>query len=156
MKFDNLRWTLRVTLMFFVGVVPAMLLLLIVIVIMPLVGVIAEFVAWFAIMALLALSGFVGLLGATFRDGQERVLPNGLTIVLVLLGLLAALPYLYGLAPDAVEDGGSFLLLTALLFGPVVCSVYFLIEQFILALRGRRGASNNCLASDAAKPRASG
>jgi hypothetical protein len=156
MKLDNLRWTLRITLMFSIGVVPAILLLLIILVLMPLMGIIAEFVYWFALMVFLALLGIVGLWGATFRDGKERGLPNGIAIVLVLFGLLAALPYLYALAPDAVEDGGFFLLLTSLLLGPVACAVYFLVEQFILMLRGRSGASNSSLESDAAKPRASG
>jgi hypothetical protein len=156
MKLDPLRSTLRITLMFFLGVVPAILLLLIILALMPLVAIIYEFVIWFAIMAFLALLGIVGLCGATFRDGEERVLPNGITIVLVLFGLLAALPYLYSLAPDAVEDGGFSLLLTVLLVGPVACSAYFLIEQLILALRARRGASHNSLDSDAARPRASG
>ena len=63
---------------------------------------------------------------------------------------------MHGLAPDAIEDGGLFLWLTVLLVGPVACSVYFLIEQLFLALRRRRGASNNSLERDAAKPRASG
>jgi hypothetical protein len=155
MKLDQLLWTLRITLMFFLGVVPAILLLLIILVLMPLMGIISEFVIWFAIMALLALLGIVGLCGATFRDGEERVLPNGITIVLVLFGLVAALPYLYDLAPDAIEDGGFLLLLTVLLVGPIACSMYFLIEQFILVLRARRGASNS-LENEAAKPRASG
>lgn len=136
MKFDNLRWSLRITLMFFVGVVPAILLLLIILAMMPLMGIIAEFVYWFALMAFLALLGIVGLWGATFRDGRERGLSNGITMVLVLFGLLTAVPYLYALASDAVEDGGFFLMLTFLLLGPVACSVYFLVEQFILALRG--------------------
>jgi hypothetical protein len=156
MKSDHLRWTLRITLMFFFGVVPAILLLLTILVLMPLMGVIAEFVSWFAIMALLGLLGIAGLCGATFRDGEQRVLPSGITIVLILFGLLAALPYLYSLAPDALEDGGVFLWVTLLLLGPVACSIYFLVEQFVLALRRRHGASNNSLESDAAKPRASG
>jgi len=138
MKLDNLRWTLRMILMFLFGVVPAIVLLLTILVLMPLMGVIAEFVTWFAIMAFLALLGIAGLCGATFRDGEQRVLPNGITIVLVLFGLLAALPCLYDLAPDALEDGGIFLFVTVLLIGPVACSVYFLLEQSILALRGRR------------------
>ena len=137
MKLDNLRWTLRVTLMFFVGVVPAILLFLITLLFMPLMGLIVEFVYWFALMALLALLGIAGLWGATFRDGRECGLPNAIVIALVLFGLLAAVPYLYALAPDAIEDGGFFLLLTVLLLGPAACAVYFLVEQSILALRGR-------------------
>lgn len=112
------------------------MLLLIILAMMPLMGIIAEFVYWFALMAFLALLGIVGLWGATFRDGRERGLSNGITMVLVLFGLLTAVPYLYALASDAVEDGGFFLMLTFLLLGPVACSVYFLVEQFILALRG--------------------
>ena len=136
-KLDNLRWTLRIALMFFIGVVPAILLLLIILLLMPLMGIIPEFVYWFALMAFLALLGIVGLWIATFRDGEECGLPNGMAIALVLFGLLAALPYLYALAPDAIEDGGFFLLLTVLLLGPIACAVYFLVEQLVLALRRR-------------------
>jgi len=142
-KLNNLLWTLRTTLMFFLGVVPAIVLLLIILVLMPLMGIIVEFVYWFALMGLLALLGIAGLWRATFRDGRESRLSNAIAIALILFGLLAGLPYLYALASDAVEDGGGFLLLTLLLLGPVACAVYFLGEQIVLALSN--GASNSAL-----------
>ncbi|MFC4310289.1 hypothetical protein ACFPN2_14445 [Steroidobacter flavus] len=132
------RWALRAAVMFFVGVIPAILLfLLLTLVAMPLSSFFAELVIWFAVVAALALLGVVGLWGAAFRNEQERALPNAIVIPLILCGLLVALPYLYGSALDALEDGGFFLALTVLLLGPVACAVYFLVEQLVLTVRRR-------------------
>jgi hypothetical protein len=134
------RWAVRTALMFFVGVIPAILLLMLTVVVMPLASIVAEFVIWFAAVAILALLGIVGLWGATFRDEQERALPNSIVIPLILCGLLVALPYLFGMAS---EDGGFSRAMAILLLGPVVCAVYFLIEQLALAMR-RRAAWSRC------------
>ncbi|MDY6948901.1 MAG: hypothetical protein SXG53_24670, partial [Pseudomonadota bacterium] len=64
-------------------------------------------------------------------------------VVFVLFGLLAALPYLYALAPDALEGGRFSLVVTFLLLGPVACAVYFLVEQLLPVLRARGRAPNN-------------
>lgn len=107
MMSEHLRWTARTTLMFFAGVIPAILLFLVILIVMPLAGIISEMV-------------IAGLWTATFRDEHERILPNGVTIVLVLCGLLGALPPLIDMAPDAIADGGLSLLLTVGLLGPVI------------------------------------
>ncbi|HEY5761324.1 MAG TPA: hypothetical protein VIU34_36135 [Steroidobacter sp.] len=127
----------RTAVMFFAGVIPAILLFVLTLVVMPLASVIAELVVWYAVVALLSLLGIVGLWGATFRDEEQRALPTAIVIPLLLCGLLVALPYLYGLGLDALEDGGFVLALVILLLGPVVCTVYFLIEQLVQTLRKR-------------------
>lgn len=136
-KLQPHRWALRTTVMFFAGVVPAILLFLLTLVVMPLAGFVTDLIIWFAWVAVLGLLGIVGLWGATFRDGRQRVLPNAIVIPLILCGLLIALPYLFGMASDALEDGGFFLALTILLLGPVACALYFLIEQLVVAVRDR-------------------
>jgi len=86
----SLRWTLRTTLMFFVGVLPAILLFVYILVMMPLAAVLPDLVTWLAVVAVLALLGIAGLWTATFRDEHERLLPNAVTILLVVCGLLVA------------------------------------------------------------------
>jgi hypothetical protein len=141
-KFESLSkglhphcWALRTAVMFLIGVVPAILLFLVTLAVMPLAAFVADLVVWFALVAALAALGIVGLWGAAFRDGQQRALPNGIVIPLILCGLAVAVLYLFGMAPDALEDGGFLLGLTILLLAPVACAVYFLIEQIIQAVR---------------------
>ena len=70
----------------------------------------------------------MGLWGATFRDEQESVLGNAVTIPCLLVGLLPAVLYFLGMVRDSIED--EFLSLVAiLLIGPIACAFYFLIEQ---------------------------
>jgi hypothetical protein len=133
----DIRWVLRTTLMFFAGVIPAILLFLYILVVLPLAATLPALVDWLAVLAVLALLGIGGLWTATFRDARERILPNAVTISLVLCGLLAAVPVLIGMALEAGGDGELSPVLTLCLLGPVICAIYFLIEQFALALRGR-------------------
>ena len=53
----NLCWALRTTLMFFMGVVPAILLFVYILVMMPLAAVLPGLVTWLAGIAVLALLG---------------------------------------------------------------------------------------------------
>ena len=97
----------------------------------------------------------MGLWGATFRDEQESVLGNAVTIPCLLVGLLPAVLYFLGIVRDSIED--EFLSLVAILpIGPIACAFYFLIEQVAHRLRRDSGAPNNSLEREAAKPRASG
>jgi hypothetical protein len=132
---EQLRWTVRTTLMFFIGVIPAIVLFIFMLVMMPLAAVLPALVDWFAVLAVLALLGIAGLWTATFRDEQQLILPNAVTIVLVLCGLLAAVPQVVSMALEASDDG-EFPVLWALgVLGPVICALYFLVEQLVSALR---------------------
>jgi hypothetical protein len=156
MKLSNLWWSLRAALMFFFGVVPAIVLLALLLIFMPLAAILPDMVLFFGVVAALALLGIVGLWAATFHDEQESVLPNAVTIPCVLVGLVPAVVYSFGIAPEAIENGGFALLVTALLIGPVACALYFVLEQGVVSVRSHRGASNNNLERDPAKPRTSG
>jgi uncharacterized membrane protein len=135
---ETLRWTLRTMLMFFVGVLPAIVLFVFILVMMPLAGIIPDMVAWLAMLAVLALLGIAGLWTATFRDEHERMLPNVVTVLLVLCGLLVAVPHLIGKTLEGLEDGEFSPWLTAALLGPVICGIYFLAEQLVITVRRRR------------------
>lgn len=138
-----MRWALRTTLMFFGGVIPASLLLISLLGTMPLVGISEQLTTWFAVQAGVALLGIIGLSAATFRDDEQRILPNAVTIALVVCGLLADLPYLLIITAHAITEGGSYWFLQLCLLGPAVCAVYFLVEQFHCA-RHRRSARPAC------------
>lgn len=132
---ESLRWTLRTSLMFFVGVLPAIALFVFILVMMPLAGILPSLVAWLAVLALLALLGIAGLWTATFRDEHERILPNAVTILLVLCGLLVALPHLISMTIEAMDaDEFSAWPIMAVL-GPVICGIYFLAERIVIGVR---------------------
>jgi hypothetical protein len=146
-----LCWTFRVTAMFIAGVIPAVVLLVFIIVLMPVAAIGRVMLDWLVVMAVLALLGIAGLWGATFQHRQERIMPNGITTVLLSCGLIGALPFFFGFLSDGLNDGGLPLLMTVLLLGPIVCAVYFLVEQLLATLRRRFGASNKSLKGDVAK-----
>jgi hypothetical protein len=133
----SLRWTLRTALMFFVGVVPAILLFVYILVMMPLAAVLPGLVTWLAGVAVLALLGIVGLWTATFRDEHERMLPNAVTILLVLCGLLAASPNLISATLETLDEGAFSPWPTLAVLGPVICAIYFLAEQVVMCWPGR-------------------
>lgn len=58
---ESLRWTLRTSLMFFVGVLPAIALFVFILVMMPLAAILPSLVSWLAVVAVLALLGIAGL-----------------------------------------------------------------------------------------------
>jgi hypothetical protein len=155
MRISGVRWGLRVGLMFFVGVVPAVTLLFLLLVILPLTVMIPGMLWFLAAAGLLGLLGVVGLWGATFRDAQERALRNSVAVPCVLAGLIPAIPYFVGIVRDSLGDD-LLSTVAALLIGPITCSFYFLLEQLAHRLRSQCKAPNNSLERDAAKPRASG
>lgn len=138
---ESLRWTLRTSLMFFVGVLPAIVLFVFILVMMPLAGILPSLVRWLAVLALFALLGIAGLWAATFRDEHERILPNAVTILLVLCGLLAAIPHLIGMTLEAIDAGEFSAWPIMALLGPVICGIYFLAEQIVIGLRRRCAGS---------------
>lgn len=140
---EPLRWTLRTALMFFAGVIPAILVFVLTLVLLPLAGIAFGMVVSFSILAALALLGIAGLWTATFRDHQERCVPNAVTVALILCGLVAAVPGLMSMAPEAVAEGGLSLVVTVCLIGPVMCSIYFFLEQLVAAVRRR--SAESCL-----------
>lgn len=128
----SLRWTLRTTLMFFGGVLPAILLFVYLLVMMPLAAVLPDLVTWLAVVAVVALLGIAGLWTATFRDEHERMLPNAVTILLVLCGLLVALPHLISATLETLDEGAFSPWPTLAVLGPVICAIYFLAEQVVM------------------------
>ena len=149
------RWGLRVSLMFFVGVVPAIALLALLLVMLPLFAFVPGMLGVFVAMGFLGMIGVVGLWGATFRDEQESVQRNVVAIPCVVVGLFPAVLYLIGIVQDSM-DVDLLALVAVLLIGPIVCACYFLIEQLAHRFRRNRAVPNNSLERDAAKPRASG
>jgi asparagine N-glycosylation enzyme membrane subunit Stt3 len=140
---ENLRWALRTTLMFFVGVLPAIVMFVFILVMMPLAGVLPSLVSWLSLLAVLAMLGIAGLWTATFRDEHERMLPNAVTILLVLCGLLAGIPHLIGMTLEGIDAGEFSVWPMVALLGPVICGLYFLTEQLVIALRRRCAKSSS-------------
>jgi cytochrome bd-type quinol oxidase subunit 2 len=134
---ESLRWTLRTSLMFFVGVLPAIVLFVFILVMMPLAAVLPSLVSWLAVVAVFALLGIAGLWTATFRDEHERILPNAVTILLVLCGLLVAIPHLISMTLEAIDAGEFPAWPLMAVLGPVICGIYFLVEQMVVGVRRR-------------------
>lgn len=134
---ESLRWTLRTSLMFFVGVLPAIVLFVFILVMMPLAAVLPSLVSWLAVVAVFALLGIAGLWTATFRDEHERILPNVVTILLVLCGLLVAIPHLISMTLEAIDAGEFPAWPLMAVLGPVICGIYFLVEQMVVGVRRR-------------------
>jgi len=158
MKLTQFHLTLRVVAMILLGVIPATLLTIFLALLLAFGGSVPRDVdSWLVAMVVLGILGVMGLWGAAFQSDEDVVFPPGVTVALLLFGLLGAAPILIDLAPSALEGGGLSVWFTIFLIGPIGCAVYFLVERVIVMRVKRRRASNNSLESDACKAtRASG
>jgi hypothetical protein len=146
MRPDQLRWMIRTIVLFLIGIVPSVLLILFLLLMSAFTApLFSVFGSWFVAMIVLGLLGVIGLWGATFRDGEERVLPVKVTIGLLCCGLLAAGPILIEQLPMAL-DGNAFggWWMVVLLVGPVACALYALFEVIVRGVLATR-ASNKRL-----------
>lgn len=134
-RIGSVRWALRTIALFALGVIPAILLILFLFVMLVFTGpALQVFGDWFAAMIVLAFLGVIGLWSATFQDEEERLFPTGLTVALLLCGLLGAGPILVDAVTTVSEGDRLSMWLSLLLVGPVACAVYFFFEQIAIRL----------------------
>jgi hypothetical protein len=65
------------------------------------------------------------------------MLPNAVTILLVLCGLLVSLPHLISATLEILDEGAFSPWPTLAVLGPVICAIYFLAEQVVMCWLGR-------------------